>query len=338
MKRSKNVRRITMDGVTATMHEHAERLGISYGKLYNGLSKAGIKLVRDCHIAPIDLLPSNTPYIPTGPRRVRPKRPVPICQTCGIEFARSGRNHYCSTFCNPKNRSKIRIKKVQPVKLPKKEVECLVCGTQFRQKNFRQKFCTEKCQKRDESIRSKNLPRNKAKSTWNPMSHEEVMCRCCAKPLPIPHHFMAVLCSKKCRRRWKHRKQTLRRQTIPAERMRDKLRNRLRECLQKRGRQKTNSILTYLGCTPKELAEHMENQFHSGMTWENYGVFGWHIDHIIPCASFDLTREDHIHVCFHYSNLQPLWHMENSLKQDNHTLHIPDTLKRKAFAVGILVL
>ncbi len=43
------------------------------------------------------------------------------------------------------------------------------------------------------------------------------------------------------------------------------------------------------------------------MNWENYGKFGWHIDHIIPCDSFDLTKEEEQRRCFHYSNLQPLW-------------------------------
>jgi hypothetical protein len=124
----------------------------------------------------------------------------------------------------------------------------------------------------------------------------------------------------------------------PHSRIRARLSSRLKECMLRDGAQKTNSILDYLGCTPRELRQHIESQFQPGMTWDNYGVFGWHIDHIIPCASFDLTREEHIHVCFHYTNLQPLWQMDNSLKQDNHTILIPDTLKAKAFKVGVLVL
>jgi hypothetical protein len=43
------------------------------------------------------------------------------------------------------------------------------------------------------------------------------------------------------------------------------------------------------------------------MNWGNHGKYGWHIDHIKPCASFDLTKPEHQRECFHYTNLQPLW-------------------------------
>jgi len=59
---------------------------------------------------------------------------------------------------------------------------------------------------------------------------------------------------------------------------------------------------------------HIEKQFKPGMNWENYSLYGWHIDHIRPCASFDLTKEEEIQKCFHYSNLQPLWAEENLKK------------------------
>ena len=45
------------------------------------------------------------------------------------------------------------------------------------------------------------------------------------------------------------------------------------------------------------------------MSWDNYG--DWHVDHIRPCASFDLTNEDEQRICFHYKNLQPLWGPDN---------------------------
>jgi hypothetical protein len=48
------------------------------------------------------------------------------------------------------------------------------------------------------------------------------------------------------------------------------------------------------------------------MNWENQGE--WHIDHILPCASFDLTKEEEQRKCFHYTNLQPLWAKDNMIK------------------------
>ena len=50
------------------------------------------------------------------------------------------------------------------------------------------------------------------------------------------------------------------------------------------------------------------------MSWDNYGTHGWHIDHIRPCASFDLSDEEQQKICFHYTNLQPLW-AEDNLKK-----------------------
>lgn len=50
------------------------------------------------------------------------------------------------------------------------------------------------------------------------------------------------------------------------------------------------------------------------MSWDNYGLTGWHIDHIIPCYNFDLTNPVEQALCFHYSNLQPLWAEKNLSK------------------------
>jgi hypothetical protein len=67
-----------------------------------------------------------------------------------------------------------------------------------------------------------------------------------------------------------------------------------------------------IGCTPAFLCTHLESQFKPEMTWGNYGT--WHIDHIIPCKSFDLSNQEQANTCFHYSNLQPLWAAENIAK------------------------
>jgi hypothetical protein len=81
------------------------------------------------------------------------------------------------------------------------------------------------------------------------------------------------------------------------------------------GGTKRQRTMDLLGCSIEEFINHMESKFTNGMTWDNYGVLGWHMDHIIPCASFDLTDEKQQRECFHYTNLQPLWHYENRAKQ-----------------------
>lgn len=90
---------------------------------------------------------------------------------------------------------------------------------------------------------------------------------------------------------------------------------RLRNILQKRivanirGYYKSQSTIELLGCSIEEFKTHLESQFHkdSRMNWETYGPKGWHIDHIIPCASFNLSDPEQQKICFHYTNMQPLW-------------------------------
>jgi len=72
-----------------------------------------------------------------------------------------------------------------------------------------------------------------------------------------------------------------------------------------------------LGCTVAFLKEYLESKFTEGMTWGNYGRGGktWQIDHIKPCASFDMSIGKEQKKCFHYTNLQPLWQKDNLEKR-----------------------
>lgn len=88
------------------------------------------------------------------------------------------------------------------------------------------------------------------------------------------------------------------------------LRRRVRHALA--GKAKAQPTLELLGCSIEQLRTHIEAQWIGSMSWENYG--SWHIDHIKPCASYDLTDEAQQRACFHYSNLQPLWAEDNLRK------------------------
>jgi hypothetical protein len=72
-----------------------------------------------------------------------------------------------------------------------------------------------------------------------------------------------------------------------------------------------------VGCSFSELKSKLESRFSFGMSWDNYGE--WHVDHIIPCSMFDLTKENEQKKCFHYSNLQPLWAKDN-LRKNNKVI------------------
>ena len=90
------------------------------------------------------------------------------------------------------------------------------------------------------------------------------------------------------------------------------LRNRLGHIC--RGK-KCDTTEKLVGCYWIDLRVYLEAKFLPGMTWENYGT--WHIDHIRPCSSFDLTDPAQQRECFHYTNLQPLWAIDNLIKSNS---------------------
>lgn len=90
------------------------------------------------------------------------------------------------------------------------------------------------------------------------------------------------------------------------------LRSRMKHALN--GKLKTDTTKKLLGCSLNDFKKYLESKFLKGMSWNNYGRYGWHIDHIIPCASFDLTDPEQQRKCFHYTNLQPLWAEDNLQK------------------------
>ena len=77
---------------------------------------------------------------------------------------------------------------------------------------------------------------------------------------------------------------------------------------------KTGSAVEDLGCSIEELKSYLESKFQPGMTWDNYGE--WHIDHIVPLASFNLSDRVQLSKACNYTNLQPLWAKDNLCKSN----------------------
>jgi len=90
------------------------------------------------------------------------------------------------------------------------------------------------------------------------------------------------------------------------------LRSRLNKAL--KGFNKLETTTKLIGCSTYQLKKYLESQFKPGMSWNNYG--SWHIDHIKPCANFDMTKATEQKKCFNYTNLQPLWALDN-IKKSN---------------------
>ena len=72
--------------------------------------------------------------------------------------------------------------------------------------------------------------------------------------------------------------------------------------------------LDLVGLTSKDLKIYLESKFKEGMSWDNYGLYGWHMDHIIPLSS--AKNEEELKKLCHYTNLQPLWAFDNLSKCD----------------------
>jgi hypothetical protein len=77
---------------------------------------------------------------------------------------------------------------------------------------------------------------------------------------------------------------------------------------------KTSKYQKYLGCSVVKFRNHIESLFSDGMSWDNYGYYGWHFDHIKPRCDFDFTKESDIYECFNYKNTRPLWAKDNIRK------------------------
>lgn len=110
-------------------------------------------------------------------------------------------------------------------------------------------------------------------------------------------------------------------------RIQSSIRCRIWRCIKKR----SEHSMDLTGCTLEFLINYLESKFEEGMSWENYGnpnkdhTDCWHIDHIRPCCSFDMTDKEQQRQCFHYTNLQPMWGLENISKGGRHIVSITDS-------------
>ncbi len=117
-------------------------------------------------------------------------------------------------------------------------------------------------------------------------------------------------------RQYKNHYERERCKTNPSFKIEKRLRNRIVEVLKYQSAVRSARVKELIGCDRPFLVRWIEDQFQDGMTWGNHGNFGWHIDHIKPCASFNLSDSEQQKQCFHYTNLQPLWEIENRVKGD----------------------
>lgn len=119
-----------------------------------------------------------------------------------------------------------------------------------------------------------------------------------------------------CGNKKTNRNRNLRRKTNENYRLRTNLHKSIRRVLS--GKRKWAKTMELIGLSLDDFKKYIATQFKDGMTWENrgYGKNSWHLDHKLPCNLFNLEDIRHQKVCFHYTNLQPLWQKDNIGKSD----------------------
>jgi hypothetical protein len=159
---------------------------------------------------------------------------------------------------------------------------------------------------------------------WRQNNKKHAICH------PLKKHYARGLCAACYAKQWrqnnKKRHNFLRKlwsdnkyRSDVNYRLLGSLRSRVHSAFRANKCKKGSKTLDLIGCSIQQLKQHLELQFKKGMTWDNYGrgwnnQKEWHIDHIRPCASFNLTKLEEQQKCFHYSNLQPLWAKDNYIK------------------------
>lgn len=266
-----------------------------------------------------------------------PKKPNPPrkCAQCECQFTApqpSSKIRFCSRGCAHTSRRR--------VKPPPVEGNCVTCAAHIVFPKL--KYCSKRCAKKHEKVMDKKLGR-KRKAKQQPRKIIPIApCAICEKAFQ-PKSFNHLFCSHKCGLKARRRKKRIKdkgKVHSPHQRIKRSLSGRLRELLRRKGQQKQNAIGAYMGCAPKEMCAHVEKQLQgTNMDWNNYGVHGWHLDHIIPCAKFDLTREDHCRVCFNWRNIRPLWgetnYMRGAMLSLEEALDLDPELVRMAIDVGV---
>lgn len=224
----------------------------------------------------------------------------PICPVCGNGFDKTRRwQKFCSISCRQITGSrKYRRKNEKKIKESSKKYY-------IRYKNTVIKNWCEKNKEKHKEMQKNWYEKNKEKLKESRKKYRD------ENKNKIKQYLKEY--AKKNKKKINERKRK-REKTNNMVRLRKVLRHRIYDSIKNNYSIKAYKTQELLGCTVEEAKEHIEKQFKEGMSWENYGHKTWHIDHIIPCASFDLSDPEQQKKCFHYTNLQPLWAKDNMSK------------------------
>ena len=260
------------------------------------------------------------------------------CVICQKPFKQKRSNQECCSIeCNDK---KQKEKKSNQVRIQRESItrQCKnrTCKKEFKPKNrIDQVFCSERCAdmagKRDYKKRNPELTRQREnKRLKNKYKNDKAYRE--SRKAKSNANFHALTPAEKTersrrqraamdpeKRRKYFREYSKTRSASDVEfNLRNSLRSRTASAIKAgKGINQQNTEML-LGCSIQEARKFLEAQFDDEMSWDNWSMDGWHLDHIRPCASFNLQDEKQQLVCFNFRNLMPLWGTENMSKNDEY--------------------
>ncbi len=246
--------------------------------------------------------------------------------------------NYCNIECYKKSEQWKNIQRKSGNRPERKEYLKQYKKTEkykLKQKEYRKTDKSKEYSKKyEKDVRSKSKKRKDYMKEYRILKkHERNEKRILIKNICIecgkefnPYNLSQKTCSKECykknynnrpevkemKRLFAKKYQKEKRGSDIKHRITSQLRHRINLVLKNKLKSEKTKIL--LGCEIDYFMDYIESKFLDGMNWNNYGFYGWHIDHIKPCVSFDLTDPEEQKKCFHFSNLQPLWSKDNYKK------------------------
>jgi hypothetical protein len=250
-----------------------------------------------------------------------------ICSQCNKEFTRAHHlQKYCSTVCSDDVKKKILKKYQQSDKYREtlKKYQSSEKGLIVRKKALKKYKKSNKGKESEKRylqsdkgklVRKKALKKYKTKYDQSDRGREVIK--------EGRKKYSQSSSGKETIRKYKQsdrgkelrKKDHLKRmETDPLYKLIFNTRGRLRAFYKASNIRKTNNTFIMVGCTPEFLKQHLEKQFKPGMTWKNNTRDGWHVDHIVP-ISLAMSSED-VEKLSHYTNLQPMWAIDNFKKSN----------------------
>lgn len=247
------------------------------------------------------------------------------CHHCGknykmnLEQKKNGRK-FCSIKCAKDAQNKISEER--------KKIKCDYCNNDFIMSRsqygsrdlHKNHFCSKKCKDMHQSLLKGDFKRERVKAK-NKGCKEFVYTGKCTICNKTNQKFKTYTCHKLCinclRTKWRQKKAASLKNNINSK-LSHYLRKRLTTHINRLKIIKKGDAIKFsdlVGCTKEHLISHIESKFTPKMSWDNYGTY-WHIDHIIPISSFDLSDQDQRKAANHWTNLQPLEASKNIAKSN----------------------